>query len=1167
VTRFFVDNATRNPPSSPASSSLLGTGFKTNIHRNKTKRWVEAPKVDYGGGWGDDDDDDNDNYRNDGYKDYSVGEEKKHNQPAPLSVTSSRSLSFHSGLAAPHQGQDHNRERVSHPQSSFERGDDRVVTTPLNQDSQSGKWNLPPTPLELEQQERRSVSSPQFKFAPQTHVQPTSLLQFQGEPAIQAPVSRVASQTPTMAAPNETNKHFSEVNPQFVLPVSPMGTDTKPAQSYIQPAPPVQQQPPPSPPLATQPPPPPVDSDRSASRSTSESLSNPKRETKWAKVPSYDDYEDNYSSGEDGGSSQSPLSNVQQLTPKQPAVVYPLPPGSSPASALPYSPITTKQLTPLCESSSTALEQFTSVSSSHESFPSSPTIQTPASSSMSPPHSPSKPKIPRPSDIYKHHQEQEQHRLSIDLHRRNADSHESPPVLSPAPSTMDSTSSHGCLPSEPHLPKDDDQSIQTLGLSQRESGVPISQETPSVRFREQIDRPPSSTLSSTAPLHNLPTRMWTEDVYSESPIDDIHNPMGVLSVADSSQQAAISDLSPDAIQVQDEDLSNANYTFQNAVTAAFTRHDALQSDPSSETTPSYEGTSPIIPRLIAPQESSWKPLNTSSQKSEELVLGQIKAGSRRISTTSTKLRTPSPDDLRDITRESPRLSLPPLVTDGLIASIDEATPISSVERGGSPEKDALDAFIGELVRARTPDPSASTSKHSPGMNRRIEYLDVPQSAANPRESMGIYTLYDSYWQEREEDRNEMDNDLGQDHDGRQEDEESNNNVKNYGHDQHPQSLSLHSPLLPPIQPKSPLRGVGLRDEERRSIHEEVVQTSLASPPSPSDKTVSPPSRIPVSGAVSEEQKVEEPSTPSSSADEELLEMISAGKLFLDRRSTYGLSASSNRNDDGNPEQQQLSRIMESKPHSFSNAVGPESEGIEAITGPTVEKRPRNLDERTPIENEYAKELVNQFSRPQTLMLKETMLMPSGMLVMPPMPPMAGGKEGESAPEVVNFDKDDDTEGLEVVSGSHANSAYTPSFSSGQNHIHPRPSSARTIRSTRVILQDTDTIAQLPTAAERINAYKALRNHLETTPTMLSEWIAYQLEQNNGEQLLRTPIVSVNPDLAAQKRKGKVTLHSLPSDLEDSKEKLERVGRGAMKLGEKAGGKVGGWMKRVGKKVQ
>ena len=317
--------------------------------------------------------------------------------------------------------------------------------------------------------------------------------------------------------------------------------------------------------------------------------------------------------------------------------------------------------------------------------------------------------------------------------------------------------------------------------------------------------------------------------------------------------------------------------------------------------------------------------------------------------------------------------------------------------------------------------------------------------------------------------------------------------------------------------------------------------------------------------VAEPQKVQassEPETPASSVDEELLEMMNAGNRFLNRRATALSIAVTNGGG-------------EAKYTAASKPLGPESEGMEAITGPTVEKRPapyRVADPAT--EDDFTRELVNQFSRPQTLMLKDTMPMPSGTQVMPPMPPLPGREAGEMAPEVFNFDKDD-AEAPEVAA------VHDVAAAGGNNNSRPRTAGAAKPKAGLLQQQDTAAIPSLSTAELRTKAYDALRADIAGSPDQLSEWIAYQIEHNHGEQLLKMEVdpVTIKPELSTKKSKGRMAMGHLPSRSGDhhhhfdelsahrgAEEKLSQMGRGALKFGEKAGGKVGGWMKRVGKKV-
>jgi hypothetical protein len=130
-----------------------------------------------------------------------------------------------------------------------------------------------------------------------------------------------------------------------------------------------------------------------------------------------------------------------------------------------------------------------------------------------------------------------------------------------------------------------------------------------------------------------------------------------------------------------------------------------------------------------------------------------------------------------------------------------------------------------------------------------------------------------------------------------------------------------------------------------------------------------------------------------------------------------------------------------------------------------------------------------------------------------------------------------------------------------------------------VLQDTETIATLSTPVERTKAYDALRRQITESPDPLSEWITHQMEHNNGEQLLKTEVVTIKSELSVKKSKSKMGMgmghfprrsgdhhHYEDGSSLRAEEKLSQMGKGALKLGGKAGEKVGGWMKRVGKKV-
>ena len=307
-------------------------------------------------------------------------------------------------------------------------------------------------------------------------------------------------------------------------------------------------------------------------------------------------------------------------------------------------------------------------------------------------------------------------------------------------------------------------------------------------------------------------------------------------------------------------------------------------------------------------------------------------------------------------------------------------------------------------------------------------------------------------------------------------------------------------------------------------------------------------------------------------------MYSTGRRYLDRRGTVMSVTTPKKpefDDDTTPHQSPIAATpvaARDAERKLIRTVGPESEGIEAITGPTVEKRPQTAKEAEDeaAGEDYAKELLNQFSRPQTLMLKDMMPMPSGTLLMPAMPPVPVTPGEEVMPDAVNFDRDNDSDDDEIEGG-------VPMGPDGGSHSpddsQSRPRTAETIKNVRprAAIQDTKTIAALSSPEERAKAYDALRADIAEGPNPLGEWVEYQMVHNDGEQLLKTQIVTVDPESSIRKSKsrghfaGRVEQHGEAAPSGRAEEKLEKMGRGAMKLGEKAGGKVGGWMKRVGGK--
>jgi hypothetical protein len=152
-----------------ATSNPYGSGrFKINVNRVKSKKWKDADKVDYGGGWGDDSSDD-------GY-----------DQPAPVSADNPR----HPAWNAPPNAYPSNRS-VTNPspsragqRPSFDRGDER------RHFSSAGNFDSPyPTT------QRSPFAEPQHDDPPpmpQYGVQPPLRLNTQGPmpPGMPRPGSR-----------------------------------------------------------------------------------------------------------------------------------------------------------------------------------------------------------------------------------------------------------------------------------------------------------------------------------------------------------------------------------------------------------------------------------------------------------------------------------------------------------------------------------------------------------------------------------------------------------------------------------------------------------------------------------------------------------------------------------------------------------------------------------------------------------------------------------------------------------------------------------------------------------------------------------------------------------------------------------------------------------------
>ena len=480
-----------------------------------------------------------------------------------------------------------------------------------------------------------------------------------------------------------------------------------------------------------------------------------------------------------------------------------------------------------------------------------------------------------------------------------------------------------------------------------------------------------------------------------------------------------------------------------------------------------------------------------------------------------------------------------------------------VSIASSPEKDDLDSFLGELVRANTPAPRSQTTSPRPPSNRASmdnanqslppvpaipEHPSPPQQFVDPvpqshfqhpnsnRESVGLLSLYDSYWADE-------------------------------------------SVPPPPIQPKNPRRpSAALEAEAAKQELEILAQTSgsnseqrPSSPrPVPSHPTVEPPTPDKKSGVALPPVRIPEnnfhgdsslatPASGMETPDSELVEMMIARKHYLARTQT-GLSIRSDgtgrrisddvmlrvkgdemmldKPDDivtpdvefkgmaneiiirsevesamQDERDQKDSKMEVAEAAAPARVIGPDSEGMEAIGGPTRVPRPESSEgeddaEKTPMQSDFARDLVNQFSRPQTLMLKDTMPMPSGVLVMPPMPPKEEGEE--VAPEVVDFSTKDDDEELVISEtgtielGKSLTRGSTPSGV----YLDQHPPKDIEKMSQHLHLRD---IARLTDPGDRIAAYGQATRAIAESETGLSGWVSWMMEENGGEELLKIQV--------------------------------------------------------------
>lgn len=592
------------------------------------------------------------------------------------------------------------------------------------------------------------------------------------------------------------------------------------------------------------------------------------------------------------------------------------------------------------------------------------------------------------------------------------------------------------------------------------------------------------------------------------------------------------------------------------------------------------------PKSLAPPDPAAKLENSALALSAGLSRSSSPTGSMGPERSATPIVPPAmPDGVEvELDQVTPDTAGPQdheteksKVSDTWASASGLDVPLQPAGDGGasiasSPEKDDLDRFLGELVRANTPAPRSQTTSPRPTSNRASmdnanqsvppvpavpEHPSPPQRFVDPvpqshfqhpdsnRDSVNVLSLYQSYWTD----------------------------------------ASVPPPQPPPIQPKNPRRPSATPEAEVAKQELEILaQTSGSSSeqqlsslqPVPSHPTVEPPTPDRKSGMSLPPVRIPEnnfradsplatPASGMDTPDSELVEMMIARKHYLARTQT-GLSTRSNstgrrisddviirvkgdemmldKPDDvvtpdfefkgkadeivigsevesaiQDEKDQKGGEIEKTEVAASSRVIGPDSEGMEAIGGPTRVLRPespggKDDTDKTPMQSDFTRELVNQFSRPQTLMLKDTMPMPSGVLVMPPMPPKEEGEE--VAPEVVDFSTKDDEE-LVISETGTIELGGSPTRDSAQSGAHLDQHPLKGIEEMTQYLLPRD-ISRLPEPRDRIAAYGQATHAIAGSGTGLSDWVSWMMmEENGGEELLKIQ-VEQRPGTAIQEVK-------------------------------------------------
>ncbi|TGZ78074.1 hypothetical protein EX30DRAFT_398143 [Ascodesmis nigricans] len=1140
--------------SSPSSSA-----FKTNVHRNKTQRWVNAPKVDYGGGWGDDDDDD-DEYppAHSPYATTSTSPTLPVATPPPQQLR--RKNSFERGDDVP--------ERISTPNpltTADAKEPERVPSPPTEKANQPN--NNENTPAKVEQYGLREkipppLSDPEPK--PKSATLPPAELEvkhFQQQPESNEQMYQYQQPIPSPA--------------ESTLETIPEGSAPKPSSAAA---------------VATNP------------TSTSPQL---QADTQAKKSPTYADFE-TYSVSTFSPPSRSTSSAASSLrTP--PSIMDPASPQATVGTASPARIIRPSDI----------YKRHQAEVRGDSSHPSVDTVMRPQIVDVPAPQRPRQVSDARPPGGPPQHRmptrefrdgqgpQNQQHPQQI--WPAPQPYHSGPPRFHPQQRGDDHRSyslSSGNHPSDfyPHQaqhgrPRQFSDAPHRVGPRERigddSRSYSLTNNSPQFRgprmvySRERLDesrsyslnsgsaRPPSSgreraPMAVPPPMPEYRNRSESQGPQSTSydEIDFISGyadrseeflkPRPFVPPARGDSRAPPSTTPHGGANTTQNDASKTSQFVHEIVEGAFKRSETFQPERAPERSDSgADVTSPIL----GPSTESSTPIDT------------------QLNPPSVEVKPPRPlsFERRDVNEK--RSSIPiiiPQMPEPNVGIMESTTPTpssetttSTVTSTGSP--DEISEFIGELKRANSPTmdcnvaPSPMTTPRAASSpvnaSQSVSHsLAIPAAQNNARESVGVFSeIYDSYWDD----------------------------AYPTGDGAADSKSSTPPPPPPPLQPKSPLRST--------SPTEKTVETMqrLSPPPQEQLKRPSPPPLV-VPEKPSRHDEPPSASTIAETPDSEMFQLIAASNQYLDRNRTVREKPKTEAPpppaaEPVKDESDAATPTLEEAPPNADGASTPTqktvtgSDGLEAISGPVISQKPKPLgaeDEPEDDQSEFAKELLNQFSRPQTLMLKDTMPMrlPSGTQLMPPMPPLNkdDASKDEKVPDAVNFEMEG-AEEKEVAVKAKSTEEATPRPATPPTSEFEKQRRQKASPERPAVFQDMKQIAALSSPVERAQAYNDLRVHILRQPSPLHEWLQHQMEHNNGQQLLEATIVEIRPGVGPRKSKSRMHLHSLSQSNSVSSQRaasgahdplppppppgLEEHGSGKEKL--KAGAvKLGGWMRKV-----